>query len=145
MAVVRYAPAPLPPPFVRLEPLFNFNFFEQRSFRRLVAVLGIGSAVCLAYSAIRKRWFPTLSELGISKSRETVNNKDGFSIVNINDDDKVKDDETTGKEVQKQVEVILHQVPRGFFTPAVSPLGLKLETFLRVAKIEYKVYTYYEI
>lgn len=36
--------------------------------------------------------------------------------------------------------VILHQLRRGRFTPAISPFALKLETFLRMASIPYKVF-----
>lgn len=35
--------------------------------------------------------------------------------------------------------VILHQVPRGLRAPSASPFALKLETFLRMAKISYQV------
>lgn len=36
--------------------------------------------------------------------------------------------------------VLLHQLPRGRFTPTISPFSLKLETYLRMAKIPYQVY-----
>lgn len=35
--------------------------------------------------------------------------------------------------------IVLHQLKRGIFTPAISPFALKLETFLRMASIPYKV------
>jgi len=35
--------------------------------------------------------------------------------------------------------VVLHQVQRGKFTPSISPFPLKLETYLRMAKIPYEV------
>jgi hypothetical protein len=35
--------------------------------------------------------------------------------------------------------VILHQFPRGKFTPSASPFALKLETWLRMADVKYQV------
>ena len=35
--------------------------------------------------------------------------------------------------------VILHQVGRGPFSPSVSPFVMKMETYLRMAKIPYQV------
>ena len=35
--------------------------------------------------------------------------------------------------------VILHQTGRGPFAPSLSPFTVKLETYLRIAKIPYKV------
>ncbi len=35
--------------------------------------------------------------------------------------------------------VILHQIPRGLRAPSPSPFALKLETWLRAAKIPYNV------
>ena len=35
--------------------------------------------------------------------------------------------------------VILHQFPRGYKVPSASPFALKLETYLRMADITYKV------
>jgi hypothetical protein len=35
--------------------------------------------------------------------------------------------------------VILHQAGRGPFAPSLSPFAVKLETYLRMAKIPYKV------
>ena len=36
-------------------------------------------------------------------------------------------------------EVVVHQLKRGKFTPCVSPFALKLETYLRMAGISYRV------
>jgi len=38
--------------------------------------------------------------------------------------------------------VILHQFSPGRFTPCTSPFALKLETYLRMAKISYQVMVY---
>ena len=35
--------------------------------------------------------------------------------------------------------VLLHQLERGIFTPSISPFPMKLETYLRMASIPYKV------
>ena len=35
--------------------------------------------------------------------------------------------------------VILHSVPRGVTVPQISPFALKLETYMRMAKIPYEV------
>ena len=35
--------------------------------------------------------------------------------------------------------VVLHQFPRGKITPSASPFCLKLETYLRMAGIQYEV------
>jgi len=35
--------------------------------------------------------------------------------------------------------VLLHQYPRGDWAPSVSPFPIKLETYLRMANIPYKV------
>jgi len=42
-------------------------------------------------------------------------------------------------EPHRRPPVTLFQVSRGFHTPSVSPFLLKLETFMRIAKIPYKV------
>lgn len=41
--------------------------------------------------------------------------------------------------------VVLHQLKRGKFTPCVSPFALKLETYLRMAGISYRVSTFYRL
>lgn len=118
------------------------GFFEQRSFRRLVAVLGIGSAVVLAYSAFKKHLFlPTPSLDDFTKEIEAeipipvtiADDVVGDGNVNANEETE------TEEPPPKKEKVILYQVPRGFFTPVISPFGLTLETFLRVADIEHEV------
>ena len=43
------------------------------------------------------------------------------------------------KKDENRATVILHQLSRGKFTPCISPFALKLETYLRMADIPYKV------
>jgi hypothetical protein len=38
--------------------------------------------------------------------------------------------------------VVLHQFPRGYKVPSISPFALKLETYLRMADITYQVFLY---
>ena len=46
---------------------------------------------------------------------------------------------TTPVTAATTAEVILHQFPRNQFGPSPSPFALKLETYLRLAKITYAV------
>lgn len=39
--------------------------------------------------------------------------------------------------------VILHQFPRGLNLPSISPFALKLETYLRMAEINYQVTSHF--
>jgi len=43
-----------------------------------------------------------------------------------------------GAKIEKP-KLVLHQCPRGYTLPCISPFPLKLETFLRVAEIPYEV------
>jgi len=102
------------------------TFFKNRSYRRVFAILGVGSAAFVGwilYIRYQKKQFPFVDK----KSPQLALTEGPTGILsNVRKNDK-KD------------KVILSQCPRGLITPCIAPFPMKLETYLRLAKIPYEV------
>lgn len=108
------------------------EFFETRNFSRFFGVLGVASTALIAYLLYRKYAEKFIVDEPVPQRPQQ---QEQFSVVEVVEEDQPV--EILKEDIKKKV--VLYQVPRGFFTPAVAPFALKLETFMRVAKIEYEV------
>ena len=110
----------------------------RRSFHRIAFVCGLGGAAVLAWHIFRKlkaaqqeREAKEKAEAIISKEKTVAE-----SEAEINNNNRWRH---PLRNPLPTVQVVIHQCPRGYLTPCISPFSLKLETYLRVAGIPYEV------
>jgi len=123
---------PTPTPEVEASgPYSYFDFVLNRSYHRVGLILGITASAIGAYYGVR---YLCSSSSGEKVDIPMTSASTADSEISVRESGLME-----AERPKKNIKVILHQCPRGYNTPCISPFSLKLETFLRVANIPYEV------
>jgi hypothetical protein len=127
-------------------------FGGSRYLQGFFGVIGFGSTAVVAYFIYKKYLarMETLRKQKEQKGKERMKKSavkekatekveepvsEPLSTVSIEDEEM-----NNVPDVPQKPQVIMYRTSQGNFTPSTSPFAFKLETFLRIAKIPYKVY-----
>ena len=105
----------------------------SRSFNRFAIILGLSGTAFATYLAgcyLYRKFYPRDRVETTASGTEIRVSASKALAVTFQDQAALS---------PKDTKVILHQCPRGYYTPCIAPFSLKLETYLRVANIPYEV------
>ncbi len=112
-----------------------------RSFHRVGLVLGLSGGLlaayfgaCYIYRKFYARALPSVDPSSLSLKLTASKEKEEVLETYLAQTSEMPIDPS-----DPNFKVVLHQCPRGYFTPCIAPFSLKLETFLRIANIPYEV------